>query len=162
MKFLINKVLIKKSENQYDIEVYEEGEVDEINNDEFSDDYNSDELEVPEERETDEYIYSEQKNKLNYDESSGTGVPIPHKEESYYSGEDSVQIQPLQIDELENLYEEVHGGDRAIQIWNEPNMTSIIPQITHNSIFLNCYSEEIYDVLLEDLRKQYEHLIQNI
>lgn len=128
------KVLVKKGEqDQYDIEVFEEGEGEAVQQDEFTDDYDSAELSVPEEREADEYVYSEQKPQQEFEVSSGSAHHDYPKEESEYSS-----IQPLSIEELENLYQEVHGsGHNNIQICSEPNFTSIIPQITKNSIFLN-------------------------
>lgn len=127
------KVLVKKGEqDQYDIEVFEEGEGDVVRQDEFTDDYDSEELSVPEEREADEYVYSEQKPQQEFEVSSGSGHQEYPKDESYYSS-----IQPLSIEELESLYQEVHGSGKNIQICSEPNFTSIIPQITKNSIFLN-------------------------
>ena len=152
------KVIVRKGEqDQYDIQVFEEGEADDIPNEEFTDDdYDSAELSVPEERDPDEYVYSDQKDMNQFDQSSVSGNRgVPN------DGSDYSNIQPLSVDELENLHAEVHG-DREIHICSEPNLGSIVPQITKKSIFLNCYSEEIYDVLLEDLRKQYEHLIQNV
>lgn len=159
MKFLINKIVVRKGDqDQYDIQVYEEGSGDDVLKDDFTDDYDSEELSVPEERAPDEYVFDESKDQPELEESDGNqGL---QQQQSYYTEEDSAQIQPLNIAELDTLYQSVHGEKEDIKIWSESNFSSIIPQITHNSIFLNCYSEEIYDVLLEDLRKQYEFLIK--
>lgn len=107
-------VVTKGDQDEYDIQVYEEGE-DHVQNDEFSDDYDSEELSVPEEREADEYVYSEQK-QPDYEESEEIAHQQHPQEQSYYTEEDSAQIQPLNIEELDNLYEEVHGNNREILI----------------------------------------------
>ena len=162
------KVFVTKDDaDQFNVEVYEDQA-----NDDFTDDYDSAELSVPEEREANEYLYTEQEQEQKpkqLEESSGSFQHLDPREGSdgrevpYSDGNSSHQIlQPLSIDNLENLYNEVHGDGNTIQVCSEPNPVSLIPQITSNSIFLNCYSEEIYDVLLDDLRKQYEHLIQSI
>jgi hypothetical protein len=109
------KVVVRKGDqDQYDIQVYEEGE-DHIRNDDFTDDYDSEELSVPEEREADEYVYSEQKNN-DQEESEEFANQQQQNEQSYYSDEDSANILPLNIDELDNLHEEVHGLNTEIQI----------------------------------------------
>lgn len=115
------KVLVRKGEqDQYDIQVYEEGEDHHVvQNEEFSDDYDSAELSVPEERDADEYVYSEHKVNNEYDEYSGSANQQMQEEGSYLSS-----IQPLPIEELDNLYEEVHGDDR-MQICSEPNFASM-------------------------------------
>jgi hypothetical protein len=115
------KVVVRKGDqDQYDIHVYEEGEDHHVEqNEEFSDDYDSAELSVPEERDADEYVYSEHKVNNEYDEYSGSANQQMQEEGSYVSS-----IQPLPIEELDNLYEEVHGDDR-MQICSEPNFTSM-------------------------------------
>ncbi|CAI2361616.1 unnamed protein product [Moneuplotes crassus] len=71
-------------------------------------------------------------------------------------------MEPLSIDKLEELYTEIHPDLKSLEPCSEVNPVSILPQITPNSvfhsIFLNCYGEEIYDIILEELRTQYEHL----
>jgi hypothetical protein len=67
-------------------------------------------------------------------------------------------MQALDIDNLEKLYNEIHPKSRILDPCSLVDPFSILPQITANSIFLNCYSEEIYDIILEELRTQYEHL----
>lgn len=80
IKFHTNKVLVTKGEqDQYDIQVFEEGE-DVVQQDEFSDDYDSDELSVPEEREADEYVYSDPKEPQ---ESEGSGQQDMPQEVSF-------------------------------------------------------------------------------
>jgi hypothetical protein len=109
------KVVVRKGDqDQYDIQVYEEGE-DHIRNDDFSDDYDSEELSVPEEREADEYVYSDQKND-EQEESVELANQQQQNDQSYYTDEDSANILPLNIDELDNLHEEVHGLNTEIQI----------------------------------------------
>lgn len=60
------------------------------------------------------------------------------------------------IDELNNLYSDIHHEE--IGVWSKPDQGSIIPVIREDSIFVDCYSEEIYDIILEDLREQYDNL----
>ena len=71
---------------------------------------------------------------------------------------DRENIEPLNIDELEKLYGQTHHPGLDLNPCTALNPYSILPQITKNSIFLNCYSEEIYDIILEELRTQYENL----
>lgn len=68
--------------------------------------YYSEELSIPEEREADEYVYSDRKEDQEIGDSEGV------VQQEYYSDEESAPIQPLNIDELEHLYADVHGtGD---------------------------------------------------
>ena len=115
MKFLINKIVVRKGDqDQYDIQVYEEGSGDDVLKDDFTDDYDSEELSVPEERAPDEYVFDESKDQPELEESDGNqGL---QQQQSYYTEEDSAQIQPLNIAELDTLYQSVHGEKEDIKI----------------------------------------------
>ncbi len=64
------------------------------------------------------------------------------------------------IHELEVLFRNIHG-DQELKVWSEHQKRSIVPVISERSIFVDCYNEDIYDIILEDLRNQYEELCDN-
>lgn len=72
----------------------------------------------------------------------------------------------LQLEELEKVFEMFHKVDSTYglgqsfgecQLTEQPG-TTVVPRMTVDSMFFQCYSDDIYDTILEDLRDHYMQL----
>ncbi|CDW78921.1 UNKNOWN [Stylonychia lemnae] len=64
----------------------------------------------------------------------------------------------LQLEELEKVFQMFHPNQQSFgdcEIQDEITRDTLIPHLTMNSMFFNCYSDDIYDTILEDLRNHY-------
>jgi hypothetical protein len=66
----------------------------------------------------------------------------------------------LQLEELEKVFTLFHQKPQSFkesEIMDNKKMTCI-PHMSTQSMFFNCYSDDIYDTILDDLREHYINL----
>jgi len=70
------------------------------------------------------------------------------------------QEKCLKLEELENLYSLFHTESQgfAKSIIQESEEETGIPHMSLQSLFFQCYSDDIYDSILDDLREDYIRL----
>lgn len=66
----------------------------------------------------------------------------------------------LELEELEKVFMLFHSKQQSFEeseIQEGRNVT-VVPHMSMESMFFNCYSDDIYDTILDDLREHYIHL----
>ena len=64
----------------------------------------------------------------------------------------------LHMEELEKVYEMFHSRPQSFADCQIRDTHTIVPSMTVNSMFFQCYSDDIFDTILEDLRDHYTTL----
>lgn len=66
----------------------------------------------------------------------------------------------LSLEELEKIFDLFHPKPQNFEDCEirDSHRLTCIPHMTMNSMFFACYSDEIYDTILEDLRENYINL----
>lgn len=67
----------------------------------------------------------------------------------------------MKLEELEKVYEMFHPITQSFadcQIHEQVTRDTIIPHMSMESMFFTCYSDDIYDTILDELKNNYNDL----